>query len=255
MSTIKSISNPLATFRKGYISVVVIGAGGTGSNVLQQLGRIHYALQARNQSGLFVTLVDPDRVSAANLHRQLFNVGDIGRYKSDVLIENINRWYNVQWESNPERFEVDKDPNSLSSSANIYISCTDTASSRIAINSYLKANPQTNLHEGFRYHYWIDTGNSKTTGQVIMGSHRYNLPTVIDLYPNIAELEDKDNTPSCSLAEALEKQHMFINSMVAHTCGHLVYEVCTEEKLSWFGAYINLNSPTPIVKIREVQSV
>lgn len=54
------------------ITVNLIGAGGTGSQVLTALARINHALNEFNHAGLEVRLWDDDTVATANLGRQLF---------------------------------------------------------------------------------------------------------------------------------------------------------------------------------------
>lgn len=54
------------------VSVIVIGAGGTGSQVITSLARMDRALQALGHPGLYVTVYDPDAVSESNIGRQLF---------------------------------------------------------------------------------------------------------------------------------------------------------------------------------------
>ena len=64
------------------ISVNLIGAGGTGSQVLETLARIDSALFKLGHPGLFVTTFDADEVSESNIGRQLFSPADIGLNKS-----------------------------------------------------------------------------------------------------------------------------------------------------------------------------
>ncbi|MDR7097212.1 hypothetical protein J2X09_004986 [Hydrogenophaga laconesensis] len=76
-----------------------------------------------------------------------------------------------------------------------------------------------NCMSGVRY--WLDTGNRSTDGQVVLGqvsSRRSRnddpkrLPHIAEFYPDLIDsaAEDKDNLPSCSLAEALEKQSLYL---------------------------------------------
>ena len=53
------------------VTVNLIGAGGTGSQVLTCLARLDTALRGLGHPGLFVTLYDPDTVTEANIGRQL----------------------------------------------------------------------------------------------------------------------------------------------------------------------------------------
>ncbi len=61
-------------------SVAVCGLGGLGSNIAVCL--------ARAGIGKLI-LIDFDRVDVANLNRQQYKAGQIGRYKADALKENL----------------------------------------------------------------------------------------------------------------------------------------------------------------------
>ena len=66
------------------VTVFVIGAGGTGSQVITNLARMSMALQALGHPGLHVTVFDPDTVSQANIGRQLFSETELGLNKSRI---------------------------------------------------------------------------------------------------------------------------------------------------------------------------
>lgn len=53
------------------VTVNVIGAGGTGSQVVTSLARMDTALWKLGHPGLFVRVYDPDTVSESNIGRQL----------------------------------------------------------------------------------------------------------------------------------------------------------------------------------------
>ena len=76
------------------VNIVVAGAGGTGSQIVTGLARLDRALRALGHpAGLAVQVWDPDRVSEANVGRQLFFDSDVGQYNCDVLVHN---WRNGQ---------------------------------------------------------------------------------------------------------------------------------------------------------------
>src|ERR1700753_2921679 len=81
------------------ITVNLIGAGGTGSQMLTALARINHALLNLNHPGLMVTVFDDDKVSEANLGRQLFAETEIGFYKSVVLVNRINVFFGTSWKA------------------------------------------------------------------------------------------------------------------------------------------------------------
>ncbi len=64
------------------VTVNLIGAGGTGSQVLTNLARLDVTLRVLNHPGLFVTVYDPDVVTESNIGRQLFSSSDIGLNKA-----------------------------------------------------------------------------------------------------------------------------------------------------------------------------
>lgn len=74
------------------VTVNLIGAGGTGSQVLTALARMNHALTELNHAGLSVRLWDDDVINEANLGRQLFAECELGLYKSVALINRANRF-------------------------------------------------------------------------------------------------------------------------------------------------------------------
>ncbi len=246
------------------VTINVIGVGGTGSQVLNSLARMHSALNALGHPGLFVKAIDPDVVSPANMGRQLFSSVDIGESKASVLIGRINRFFGTDWESSTEKYLE----GTKIKSANITISCVDSGKARESIKKQL-SNSVKAYKENLRYHvrhyerpiYWMDYGNMKDRGQVVIGTlepikgpkesseHVDQLPTVDFYHPEI--LKDKkgdDQGPSCSLAEALDKQDLFINTNLANLGLGLLWKMFRELHLKHHGLYINLDSftTTPI---------
>lgn len=71
-----------STLQKKFSSaaVAVCGLGGLGSNIAIAL--------ARAGVGKLI-LIDFDRVDITNLHRQQYKVSQIGRYKTESLVENL----------------------------------------------------------------------------------------------------------------------------------------------------------------------
>ena len=63
------------------VTVNIIGAGGTGSQVLTCMARLDVTLRTLGHPGLFVTLYDPDTMTEANIGRQLFSPSELGLNK------------------------------------------------------------------------------------------------------------------------------------------------------------------------------
>jgi len=240
-------SNPL--------KVNVIGAGGTGSQMLTALSRINYALLNLNHPGLSVTVYDDDHISEANIGRQLFAESEIGLHKSVALINRLNRFFGTNWKAETHRFGNDL-YNIDKYRANFFISCVDTAKSRFEISELLYELNIGRSYDRERPLYWMDLGNSRHTGQVILStigdieqpdSEKFktvsNLPFITEMFRDQLEQADQfDNTPSCSLAEALTKQDLFINSTIATLGASLLWQLFREGMLFNRGMFVNLKT-------------
>lgn len=237
------------------VTVNLIGAGGTGSQLLTALGRMNHALIALHHPGLMVRVFDDDTVEPANLGRQLFTSAEMGMYKAVALVNRINLFFGTNWKAVTEKYDtatIQADPELRM--AQITISCVDTVAARFEIAGLL-----TGIDERITYarnypQYWMDFGNSRDSGQVILSTVK-DIPqpeskkfTVAGSLPLVTEefkvllmrSEKADNTPSCSLAEALAKQDLFINSSLANLGASLLWQLFREGMLFNRGFFHNL---------------
>jgi PRTRC genetic system ThiF family protein len=96
---------------------------------------------------------------------------------------------------------------------------------------------------------WLDTGNGSHTGQVILGrlglllKSQVELPNVFDFYPGLDGMQE-DNTPSCSMEEALAHQDLPINRTVANVVMQLVWSLLRHGGLNHQGAYVDIRNGT-----------
>ena len=67
------------------VTVNLIGAGGTGSQVLTCLARLDTALRGLGHPGLFITVYDSDIVTEANIGRPLFSPSDLRLHNPQCL--------------------------------------------------------------------------------------------------------------------------------------------------------------------------
>jgi PRTRC genetic system ThiF family protein len=229
------------------VTINVAGAGGTGSQVLTSLARMNEALVALGHPGVHVRCYDGDSVTSANIGRQLFSPADEGINKAIVLINRINRYFGYNWEAEPSHMNGDE-------KSNVTITCIDTAKGRLSIG-YLLAKEQRDPDDLKKKYYWLDLGNSAKTGQVVLGTltnidqpkstihtNVGSLKTVIKTFPELKKIKEKDQGPSCSLAEALKKQDLFINSTLAQFGCNLIWKLFREGMISYHGCYVNLES-------------
>lgn len=232
------------------ITINVIGIGGTGSLLLTKLAMLDVALRGIGHPGLFVQAWDGDKITTANVGRQLFYSQDVGLFKADVMISRINLAFGNEWKAYCYHWGKSHHTNY---GANFMITCTDTVKSRQKVLGWM--NKQNSNEPYAKTYYWIDAGNKKNIGQVIMGTrHKIpqpkgmkganKLPNVFDIYPELKTGVEDNDTPSCSLTEALEKQDLFINSFMADWIAHLMWTMFRYGKTDKHGVFVNLDSWT-----------
>ncbi len=242
------------------ISVNLIGAGGTGSSFLTALARMNYALNQLGHCGISVRLFDHDKVEQSNLGRQLFSEHELGMNKAVALINRVNRFFGTNWKAVAQKFEgVSSAQNQL---ANITISCVDTVSARKEISEFLNGLKDIGSSRD-RPMYWLDLGNGKDSGQVWLStvgeikqpeSKKFStvgmLQDIFKAYPNLMETQQENNEPSCSLAQALNRQDLFINSVLANMGASLMWSMFRLGVLEHRGFFLSLSdfrsAPVPI---------
>ena len=239
------------------IRVHVIGAGGTGSKLMTALMEINHSLLEFDHPGLDVHLWDDDIIAPANVVRQRFAESENGLFKSQAIINRLNRWSGTNWKAEIKKFERnDKGEIPNGAGASIYISCTDTVASRLEISLILQELSDKYANHRDKCKYWLDLGNSKYTGQGILStigkidqptSKKFKtcatLPSIIAEYGQaMLSSENEDDTPSCSLAEALSKQDLFINSTMAQLGASLLWNLLKTGMTENRGFFLNLQN-------------
>jgi hypothetical protein len=86
-------------------------------------------------------------------------------------------------------------------------------------------------------------------------SEQYNpvetLPLVTEEFSELLLAGQADDTPSCSLAEALAKQDLFINSALANCGASLLWQLFREGILFYRGFFLNLQDfKTQPIKVK-----
>jgi PRTRC genetic system ThiF family protein len=207
----------------------VVGAGGNGSIFITHLARIWQAWVKLGGAPFAVCLWDPDVVSEANLARQCFCEADIGQPKALVLAQRIRAFFGVPVEAHAYNYSP--------CTSDMIVGCVDNLNARRAFS--LNCN-----------RYWLDIGNEAHSGQVVLGGN--GLPTFFDVFPGMKKARDKKSIPSCSMAESLSRQDLFINSTLATLAGQLLWQLMRHGGLNYHGYIVNLNEgmvlPLPVCK-------
>ncbi len=230
------------------LSVLVVGAGGSGSKLTVGLKNLHGALLALGHPGFQVVLADGDTVSTSNLVRQSFYPADVGLNKATVLINRINLSCGLTWEAYPHHLEAD---DLRRSNADLVVSCVDSRRARATVKRGLAS------YGGVVYH--LDLGNTRDTGQMVLGCplNSYNprkkdrLRTAFELFPELTDTTlPEDDTPSCSTMEALEKQDLFVNDMLVTSALALLWRLLRHGEIEHHGSFVDLKTgsvrPLPI---------
>src|ERR1035437_1986842 len=203
------------------VRVLVVGCGGTGSAVVAGLPYLHQSLVAHGHpGGLHVTVVDGDTISPTNYIRQPFARSEIGLNKAIVLVNRLNLFWGVKWEAVPAHLRtgtfISRSYSGDDLRAHIVMGCVDTRAARATIRDAV-GNRST-------VSYWLDLGNNSDSGQFILGEPlnernqraKLRLRSAAELFPEVVDSTlDNDDEPSCSAAEALERQEPFVNSTLA----------------------------------------
>lgn len=224
------------------LNIAVVGMGGTGGEIISLLTRLDFGLKAMSgddSHGIMVTAFDDDKVEIQNIGRQSFSQSDIGHYKSISLVHRINMFFGTNWQAEPRLFQPSKEN---LSDYDIIIGCVDKASFRAELGQIAKKD------NGHNACLWLDMGNGQHSGQCVLGhvstgrdKPAFRLPTVFDLYPDLADPKhDADESiPRCSLAEALQSQDLYINSSLATMGMNILWELFTKGVLKHHGLIVD----------------
>lgn len=223
------------------VRVLVVGAGGNGSAVLLGLPYLQQAMKVWGYAhGLQVMMADGDRVSETNCVRQPFAAADVGLNKATVLINRVNLFWGLRWQAHPHHFHKDSLKGG-SANFHLIIGCVDTRAARKAILSAV-TNPNDSTA------YWLDLGNNAASGQYVLGQplnarnrrSAARLRLVTELFPEIADAAaGEDLLPSCSAAEALERQEPFLNHVLATSALAMLARLFRYGRLTHHGAFYN----------------
>lgn len=210
---------------EGKVMITLAGVGGTGGFVLNGLARMTHGLSKVGHPGLFVSAHDPDYVAHTNVGRQIFTEYDVGYLKAPIAVDRLNTSLKTNWKGCPA-----KCPSSMHTT-DILIVCVDTKKARKEIS---KAHMKDDA-------YIIDCGNSKDSGQVILGQKKGDLPNPYEEHPDLIKGRE-DFTPPC--ADPYQAQDMFINQLVATYACDVVWRLLRKERIYQKGCFTSLSGIT-----------
>lgn len=215
------------------VAVHVIGAGGTGSALLDSVASLDATLRRLGHPGFALTIHDGDTVSASNIGRARYTPNDVGHNKAILSAHRFNNFYELDWTASP----LDAQPAQLAD-ADLVITCVDKAGFRASLATHFRRCPTNAL--------WLDMGNGEIEpgrhgGQVVLGHlggrrHKHRIPNVFDLYPEMATMRAVDaEAPSCSSEAAVQRQPPPVNRAIAMLAYDLLWTLFREGSLAIHG--------------------
>jgi PRTRC genetic system ThiF family protein len=235
------------------VRVVLAGAGGSGSELLDGLVRIDRALRALDHPGLSIQVFDPDTVSVPNTIRQRWWRADVGHNKAELLAHRYSLFGGCDIRGHAEALTAERlSDEIISSGVDLLVTCVDKAAVRGRIGGFFADLP---LAEAPTKTFWLDLGNGASDGQVVLGhlsgwrGDAQRLPNVLDLYPELstdAAALDADDTPSCSAAEALAAQDLFIGRLLAGHAADLLWQFLRRGKITSQGCFVTPGQVLPL---------
>lgn len=233
------------SFVSSEVRVALIGLGGTGGEMADNLARLHLILKELDaESGLKITFFDDDVVSKSNIGRTRFSPSDVGQQKAELMAYRYNMFYGLDIEYQNKRFDINS-----TLDYDLIVSATDSAKFRVDMGEFI-AKKRVNADFYTKDRLWLDMGNETYSAQVVLShitkGNRNNptLPTVYDLYKEelieAVESEKLEKT-SCGLLDSLSAQSPFINKAISTQAGVMLDKLFRKGVLLNHGAFINID--------------
>lgn len=248
------------------LKIYLIGAGGTGSFAAMNLARVAFELRRIGKS-VEMTVIDSDIVESGNIPRSNFCAAEIGRFKAQTLAERITLAWGLEVAYSNEKFCYE---NHIKPSRNgfkeltVLVGCVDNHLARREIHRSLEEANKYYSNNAPEF-WWIDGGNGKSSGQVLIGSETRNekadnhfssstickkLPAPSVIHPELLENQEiplpRENAERMSCAERIMRgeQSLNINQRVAVEIGEMLTELLLTNSLRRFATYFDLESGT-----------
>ena len=228
MSETRPVPNGLMSGMRP-INVLLIGAGGNGSEFFDGLVRLHSGIKALGGAGIRVTVIDDDEVSESNIVRQRFWPHEVRMPKAVALVNRANLLMGLDWQAKVTRLTEVFETKEF----DLVVTAVDNISAR-------KVVAESKIHNSF----WLDMGCDRDKAQAVIGLHGHNklsdtFPTVLAHYPDMLE-QEVANTPSCSAAESISRQDLMINQTIASAAVNLIWRTVRTGQIPYNGVVVDL---------------
>lgn len=253
----------------------LVGAGGTGSFMAMNLARLAFELKTLGKAAKIV-IVDPDSVETGNIPRSNFCFAEIGLNKAETLAGRVSRAWGIEVGFVKEGFRPallqskNDDWQIQSSNSNkltILVGCVDNHLARQQMHEALKFYGERSYDSSNPRVWWIDGGNGRDTGQVLIGN-RLNekeicesarrspilslLPAPSLQHPDLLREGERKNRNqpqpndqmTCAERIRLGEQSLNVNQRVAVEMNEMLTALLLTNSLKRFATYFDLESGT-----------
>ncbi len=280
---IQQLSLPPQTYKvnlgsPGSLSIILVGVGGTGSYLAQYLAQFAHLAQQRGEA-VKLTFVDHDLVETKNVARQNFCPPEIGRPKALTLAWRYSAAYGLHISHAQEPFQAGildryRPTPSRYGTVTIVIGAVDNWQARRDIAEAIEARLKTQGEDSSHRLFWIDAGNERHAGQVVIGNSLSPEPLLSPLgycvglplphlqEPTLVRERDRpaprqDEALSCAELTLLGEQDQVINKVMAIRVSWLLYRLLHSRDLDVMATYVEMESggarSVPITKGRLVR--
>lgn len=213
------------------VTIVIIGAGGTGGYVIPHLYRIAFT----SEHPCRIIIADGDIVERKNLIRQNLAECDIGENKAEVMAERYSEVFGIETEYIPDFIESEEQLCELldvkgkwnePKPIGILIGAVDNNRSRVMCH---------NVFQTLDDMIYIDAGNGEYTGQVVCGVKQSG--TVMSkpaarVYPDIlTDVEKFPSELSCAERSVSAPQSIAANLFASTAIASMLYYLLIEGNL------------------------
>ncbi len=254
-----AFSKPVRVGAFSHAHLCLVGCGGTGSWLAPAVARVARVLQ---EQGVVtrVTFVDPDSVEHGNIYRQNFCAAEVGRNKAETLAVRYGQAWGLEIHARPRQFQA-RELNTRAGwrerQVTVLVGAVDNAAARQELAAALR--PCRPDDESV---WWLDCGNGKTSGQVLLGStfesqalakafilpdrcHALPAPTL--QHPELLTARPEELDPeltglSCEELAARNAQSLTANQMMAALAADYLSGLLLTRELRTYATYMDLHA-------------
>jgi PRTRC genetic system ThiF family protein len=239
------------------LSVYLVGCGGTGSWLAPHLARyLRLFKEINRDTEIHLVFMDPDIVEEKNTFRQNFIPAEIGRNKAETLASRYTMSAGLEIIALGERLV--KYNNEWDADMTVILGCVDNAAGRRSIAKHMNYGKYQEEKT-----FWIDCGNHKYSGQVLLSADGDDtidpfalkgkclyIPPMNIFHPELFEDEKvKELKPSlrlsCAEIAMIDHQSLSINTAIASIAAHYLAGLLLTGKIDKFETHFDLEGNSP----------